>query len=794
MKYLLGLLLLLLSARVSAQNIQEPRDSAPFGLPAGIPHVTLRAPNVDSLLSVDDFREKNGDFYRIGVATTVHITPENSGTWTQLPDGSHRWCLTIVSPDAKGLSFVFDRFVLGSGSTFNVYGINGKPAYEQLTAANNQEHKTQHIELCEGSELTLVLTTTNKKENTISLNRIFHIYRGIHGPEKDYGQSESCEVNVNCSPAGDDWQDEKRGIARVLLVIGNEEGYCSGSLVNNLASDCKPYFLTAQHCGVGASTSDFNQWRFFFAYESPGCSNSNPGTPSSKRIEGCVQIANSLGVTSQAITSSDFLLLQLGTLATENAVITKLKSSAINAYWNGWDAHNMAATGGVGIHHPEGDIKKISTFSGTLASTNYSPGASNTHWRVQWTPNTNGYGVTEGGSSGSPIFNLNSGSSRIIGTLSGGSADCSSQTSYDLYGKVSYDWTSNGTASERQLKPFLDPENTGLLTMDGSSDPCRIHANFIATPTTQVPGGTVAFTDLSTGSPTSWNWTITPSTGWSYASGASAYSQNPDVLFTTQGQYTVKLKVSNGYESDSLTRVSYITITLANNPCVGTSTECDEFISNVSLNTLYQSSGCDNYTSYYTGTALHIGSYYSISITPQIGDTPGTAYDGDEIAAWIDYNGDYDFDDPYEQIAYLHVSGSFNSTFPFTVPASVSPGVHAMRVRISYNSGSSPVAPCGTTEYGEVEDYPVTISESLGLTALLAGEVSLYPNPAANEAIFYPGNRAGLLTITDSRGAIVSQLQVNGEQKCDVSAFTPGVYYFEFVSDGLKVVKKLVKL
>lgn len=793
MKYLLGLLLLLLSARVSAQKIQDAGTSAPFVPPAGIPHVSLSAPNVDSLLADDDFREKNGDFYRIGVATNVNLTPENSGSWTQLPNGLHQWCLTISSPEAKGLSFVFDRFVLGPGSTFSVYDVNGMPVYDQLTSANNQEHATQHIELCAGSELTLVLTGRSRKESSVKLSKVFHIYRGLHGEEKEYGDAGSCEVNVNCSPAGDSWQDEKRGIARVLIVLDNEQGYCSGSLINNLASDCKPYFLTAQHCGVGASASDFNQWRFFFGYESPDCGNFNPGTPSAKRIEGCVLIANSLGVTSQSITSSDFLLLQLGTLATENAVITKLKSSAINAYWNGWDAHNIAATGGAGIHHPEGDIKKISTFSGTLASTNYSSGGLNTHWRVQWTANANGYGVTEGGSSGSPIFSLNGGNSRIVGTLSGGGTDCSAQTLYDLYGKLSYDWTSNGTAAERQLKPFLDPANTGLLSMDGSADPCRIHANFIATPTTQAPGGTVALTDLSTGNPTTWNWTITPSTGWSWSSG-SAYSQNPEILFTTQGQYTVKLEVSNGYQSDSLTRVSYITITLANNPCVGTSISCDEFISDVSLNTLDQSSGCDNYTSYSNGTTLIAGSYYSLSIMPQIGDTPGVAYDGDEIAAWIDYNGDYDFEDEYEQIAFLSISGTFNSTFPFTVPASAIPGVHTMRVRISYNSGASPIDPCGTTEYGEVEDYPIIIAAPLGLNSLSPGEVVLYPNPAASEVIFSAGDYPGLLTITDTRGAIVSRQQIKGEQKCDLSAFTPGVYYFEFVSDGLTVVKKLVKL
>ncbi|MEY4215974.1 MAG: hypothetical protein RLZZ68_430, partial [Bacteroidota bacterium] len=95
-------------------------------------------------------------------------------------------------------------------------------------------------------------------------------YRSIAKPVADkINESEACEVNVNCTPVGNNWQDEKRGVARILVVDGGSQGWCTGSLIHNLANDCKPLFLTALHCGVTATASDFNQWRFYFRYEAP---------------------------------------------------------------------------------------------------------------------------------------------------------------------------------------------------------------------------------------------------------------------------------------------------------------------------------------------------------------------------------------------------------------------------------------------------------------------------------------------------------------------------------------------
>jgi hypothetical protein len=223
------------------------------------------------------------------------------------------------------------------------------------------------------------------------------------------------------------------------------------------------------HCGVDATAANMTQWKFYFKYEAPSCINpSTAGTLDDYFITGCLRIADSGD--NGGDSGSDFLLVKLGSSTNEATIITNLKSANFSAYWNGWNANTAATTGGVGIHHPAGDIKKISTFSGTSVSAGWNVNGLLSHWRQSWTSNSNGHGVTEGGSSGSPLFNNSQG--YIIGTLTGGSSSCNSPTSPDFYGKMSYHWTSNGTANNLRLKPWLDPTNSGVLTLAGSANPC----------------------------------------------------------------------------------------------------------------------------------------------------------------------------------------------------------------------------------------------------------------------------------------------------------------------------------
>ena len=813
--FALGFSLTMLSSGVSAQNISKGEIlPLSFVLNKNVPTQSLSIPNLEQVRAEDILRDKNGELYRIGVPIFTNISTENNGLWTTQANGDRIWELKIKATGAEALSFIFSNFKLYGNSVFSVTDLNGVYRHKPVSKEDMLEDFQQHLALCFGDELILrLLEPKGTQASEILMDRVMYDYRSTGNPMiQKINESEACEINVNCSPVGDAWQDEKRGVARILITDAAGQGWCSGSLVNNTAQDCKPLFLTALHCGITTSAANSNLWKFYFRYEAPNCTNpSTAGTLDDYFITGCVRKANSND--NGGDTGSDFLLLQLGSAANEVATITTLKTANFNAYWNGWDANNSAAAGGAGIHHPAGDIKKISTFTATPTSQTYGGAVANTHWRFSWSANSNGHGVTEGGSSGSPVFKSNG---RIFGTLTGGSSFCNQLTAPDLYGKVSYHWTSNSTNPTYQLKTFLDPGNTGALVLDGSSNPCSAPtlpvANFSGTPTTVAPAGIVSFSDLTSGSPTSWTWTIAPGTAgtaWSYTGGTSATSQNPQVIFNTVGQYTITLVAANSQGSDSEIKTNYITVAAASGPCAASSTAgCtatseNTYISSVQLNTLNNTSTCSGYTSFSSlSTTLTKGNPYTATIIPSTTTANAQgAYTGDEFAIWIDYNNDNDFLDAGEQVAYVIVATGWSNVFNFTVPTSATTGSVKMRVRSSYQPNDGTIAPCGVTTYGEVEDYSVVIQSSgVGIEDLNAlNAVQLFPNPVSDELIVDFSAVAGeevTIELFDLFGKLIatSSNQNGSSVTIAMNGFANGMYQVKLSSGEAQITKRIIKL
>ncbi len=77
-------------------------------------------------------------------------------------------------------------------------------------------------------------------------------------------------------------------------------------------------------------------------------------------------------------------------------------------------------------------------------------------------------------------------------------------------------------------------------------------ANFSASPTNPCKYGTVQFTDLSTGSPTSWFW--------NFGDGSTSNLQNPTHQYNNTGTYTVSLTVTKSGNSNTMTKTDYITV------------------------------------------------------------------------------------------------------------------------------------------------------------------------------------------------------------------------------------------
>jgi len=508
-------------------------------------------PDMHQVMKEDSADEKNGTFYKIGRIIPVNLNMENSGTWTELPDGTNIWRLKIKSEGAKAISVYYNDFWLPPKSKLYLYNEDKTHVIGSFTEFNNTESGEFATRLIQGETVTLeyVQSTTVNKNAVISIWGFSYVYRGVNffRNTKDFGDSESCEVNVNCSPEGTNWQHQKRSVARILIVTSSFAGWCTGSLVNNTHQNCTAYFLTADHCYDNTGTFYLNQWVFYFNYEATGCS--DPSNPSQVNdnytINGCTKKANG---GNGGESGSDFFLSTLNEPIPES----------YNLYFNGWNRSTTPSPSGVSIHHPAGDIKKISTYTSPLSNSGW--GISNTHWLVTWASTMHGHGVSEGGSSGSPIFD-NTG--YLVGTLTGGSSACVAGTGTgpdypDLYGKYSYHWLSNGTTNSTRLKPWLDPDNLDLMTLNGKENICTTNppiADFIASNNTIYLNGTVNFTDQSQHDPNLWKYIF---------NGAvvdTSLQQNPSsITFNSVGSFDISLIVSNNYGTDTIIKSNYITV------------------------------------------------------------------------------------------------------------------------------------------------------------------------------------------------------------------------------------------
>ncbi|MBQ4802099.1 T9SS type A sorting domain-containing protein [Aquimarina sp. MMG015] len=130
----------------------------------------------------------------------------------------------------------------------------------------------------------------------------------------------------------------------------------------------------------------------------------------------------------------------------------------------------------------------------------------------------------------------------------------------------------------------------------------------------------------------------------------------------------------------------------------------DEFISNVQLNTINNTSGAQFYSDFSgISTDLNEGQTYTVSVTPT---WTGTVY-AEGYSVWIDYNNNGDFDDTGELVWSKSPSTDSSNSGSFTVPSGTSETSVRMRVSMKYNA--IPTS-CETFTYGEVEDYTINLS------------------------------------------------------------------------------------
>lgn len=395
---------------------------------------------------------------KVGYARDVVAleTPEaaaQSLEWEATASGGLKAALSVTSPGAAATRLAVRIDSAPAGTLFRFYPPSGESPFEiplseieaQLRGSTASpaifwspvvEGETQVMEV-------EIPAGRNAAELKLAVPHASHLVTSADSGFFVAKAAAACNLDSMCYQTT--WQTESNAVARMLFTDAGSTYVCSGTLVADRdTSTVIPFFLTANHCiSTQASASTLQTYWF---YRSSVCNGSARGNYQT-RTGGATLL--------YASTSTDTALMRLNTTPPDGVGYV------------GWIVGSASAIGTAvtGIHHPTGDLQKISfgnvrgyrictPTSDEGFSCSSSSAAASTFYSVTWAS-----GITEGGSSGSGLF-LDSGR-YLIGQLYGGSGSCTAPVTdfygrFDVaYGAALYKWlgTSNVTGT-----PMIEPD------------------------------------------------------------------------------------------------------------------------------------------------------------------------------------------------------------------------------------------------------------------------------------------------------------------------------------------------
>ena len=369
-------------------------------------HIDLNQPGVT--LEQLDARSLTLEPNQIGVNRSVAVSPNTRAQKFVNPDGSQIIVLIIKSSGASGIGVHFRNFALADGEEVYVYGTaSNSIVFGPFTDKGPWGSGEFWSGTVDGDTAVIEFyKRTDENGQGFEIFEISHILAELdwrlRSNEPDVL---NCEVDASCY--GD---PEKNAVGRIIF---NDNGVfvCTGTLLNDLAEDGTPYFLTANHC-VNSQTVAQTVEVYWF-YQTTSCNSgllrnwdhTGPG-------------ANLLAAQS----ANDFALLRL------------LNNAPGGAYFSGWTpAAQSTGTTVFGLHHPDGySPPYIQSYLRRASGSIMNPDDNCPATGLQ-----NAYGVgwqtgaTEQGSSGSGLWNL---SHQLIGLNSCGSHACY-PNGYTVYSK-----------------------------------------------------------------------------------------------------------------------------------------------------------------------------------------------------------------------------------------------------------------------------------------------------------------------------------------------------------------------
>ena len=377
---------------------------------------------------------------RFAQPVEVSLNTKNSGRWLEV--GNYRvWQLVLHSEGAKSLNLIFDRYKLPDGARLFLFSSDQSDLIGAFTSKNNSANGVFASSPVAGDQLVVQYEEPMNAafEAELSIRQVNHDFIGIQSLKSErrpLGHAAGdCNINVNCDWL-DAYRDEKNAACRII-VSGID--LCSGALVNNTRNDGTPYVYTAGHCI--STNKDANESVFLFNYESPYCGD----------IDGDASHSLSGSALRATSDSLDFALVEL----------SAAPPPEYRPYYLGWDRSTTPPDSSASIHHPSGDVKKITIDRHKALVKTYSQDyVDNGFWYIgSWEE-----GTTEGGSSGAALINHKK---RLIGSLTGGAATCESPYR-DYFARLDLAWNYY-PQENKQLKRWLDPGNSNVQSISGFS-------------------------------------------------------------------------------------------------------------------------------------------------------------------------------------------------------------------------------------------------------------------------------------------------------------------------------------
>ncbi|MFK7957200.1 MAG: hypothetical protein AB8B96_13980 [Lysobacterales bacterium] len=436
---------------VSASLVNAQTDQPKFEFSQSRGDLKVESINAEALLFSDAEKQLPAGAIQYGVSHPVQQWLDVASPTHLQSKAAFSW--QVNAPGATSVDLVFSHYWVPAGVSVYVYDKDRQWVRGPYTDQHNNAQNVLPMPFVTGD--TAIIEVVGDAESIshakLQVGTITSGYREFWKPG-GLQKSGSCNVDVAC-PERQGWEDQIASVGHYTFTSGGSSFVCSGQMLNTTGND-DDIFSTAFHCL--STQTEASTMVVYFNYESPTCrapgsaasGNSISRNGFSDTIEGTTLVAS--------YDPSDFTLVRLN----------QTPPQSYNVYYSGWDRTGNGLAGVTGIHHPAGHAKRISIENDELCKAPYlqACNGASTHWRVSaWDS-----GTTEGGSSGSGIWNPNG---LFVGQLEGGFAACENGSADDndqpdWYGRMDVSWTGGGSEGSR-MSDALDPGNLGSLTMAG---------------------------------------------------------------------------------------------------------------------------------------------------------------------------------------------------------------------------------------------------------------------------------------------------------------------------------------